>query len=187
MHFGSNPGWCAHFVMDTGRREGFAIANNSMRGNPLNLAVHYLWLSTVLGEGGGSDPQPAPGDYGPVAMAAQVIAALLVAGVIIAVARLTIEMRTGRRQRALPGATRRLLPMLLWGVLTLTWGYWFYTPWPLPLPTTFPDLWRLSQMDYVMGALLAWCVYSLAALLLPRREAQSSFTPVSQPTHGELA
>jgi CubicO group peptidase (beta-lactamase class C family) len=174
MHFGSNPGWSAHFVIDTSRREGFVIANNSMRGDPLNLAVHYLWLNTVLGRGGGSDPQPAPSSSGPVATAAQVIAALLGVGLLIMVVRFAWEMRAGRRQWALPGATRRMLPVLLWSALALAWWYWFYISWPLPFPSTIPDIWRLPQIDYVMGALLGWCLYSLAALFFSRREVQIS-------------
>lgn len=171
MHFGSNPGWSAHFVIDTIRREGFVIANNSMQGGPLNLAVHYLWLNTVLGGGGGSDPQPTPSDYGVVAMAAQVIAALLAVSLLLVVIRFIYEMRAGRRQWAWPKAQRRILPILLWGLFTLVWWYWFYSPWPLPLPTTFPDIWRLPQMDYVLGALLAWCLFCLITLFFPRRAA----------------
>lgn len=187
MHFGGNPGWSAHFVIDTIRREGFVIANNSMRGGPLNLAVHYMWLNTVLGGGGGSDPQPTPSDYGVAAIAAQVIAALLAAGLLILMVKFGYEAWAGRRHWAWPRVMRRILPSLFWGALSLMWWYWFYTPWPLPFPTTVPDIWRMPQIDYVMGGLLAWCLYSLAALFFSRRESHIRLTPARPVARGELA
>jgi len=170
MHFGGNPGWTAHFVMDTGSRDGFVIANNSIYGDPLNLAVHYLWLNTVFGGGGGLQPQPAPANYGPVPMVAQAIAALLLLSLLVALIRFGYEIRVGQGQRAVAGGAHHMLPLLFWSALTLMWWYWFYAPWVLPFPATFPDIWRLPQMDYVLGALLAWCLYALAALFFPRRE-----------------
>jgi CubicO group peptidase (beta-lactamase class C family) len=173
MHFGGNPGWTAHFVLDTARREGFVIANNSANGDPLNLAVHYLWLDTVLGTGGGPEPAPAPASYGIVPLAARVIAGLLLLGLLIAGIRFAYEVWNGRRQRSTAGPTRRILPLLVWGTLTLLWWYWFYAPWHLPLPANFPDIWRLPQTDLVLGTLLAWCAYSLLAMFFPRRAAAS--------------
>jgi hypothetical protein len=65
--------------------------------------------------------------------------------------------------------TPHILAALVWGLLTFGWAYWFYSPWPLPLPTVVPDLWRLPPIDYVMGALLAWSLYALLTLFFPRR------------------
>jgi hypothetical protein len=55
-HFGGNPGWTAHFLIDTTRREGFVVANNSSLGTQLQIAVQRLWLSTVLGVDAGTAP-----------------------------------------------------------------------------------------------------------------------------------
>jgi CubicO group peptidase (beta-lactamase class C family) len=166
MHFGSNPGWNAHFVLSTQRREGFAIANNSIHGHPLNLAVHFLWLSTALGEPAQPDPAPAAGPN-LVANVALGLTALLALPLLVAVARLAFQVRAGRRRWALPATVRPWLPVLPWVLLACAWGYWFYTPWPLPLPTTFPDIWWQPQLDYVLLALLAWAAFSLLAACLP--------------------
>ena len=95
MHFGSNPGWNAHFVISPDRREGFVIANNSMRGDPLDLAVHYLWLTTVLGGGAGAAPLPVPADYGLAATIVQGLAAVLAIGLLITAAWFIYELKSG--------------------------------------------------------------------------------------------
>ena len=181
MHFGSNPGWSAHFVISVERREGFAIANNSMLGDPLNLAVHFLWLNTVLSIGGGSAPLPASSDYGIAAVIVQGFALVLAVSLLITAAWFVYELRLGRRfwstarsHWSLPGMTPRILAALGWSLLAFGWAYWFYSPWPLPLPTVVPDLLRLPPIDYVMGALLAWGLYALLMLFFPRRTGHSA-------------
>jgi CubicO group peptidase (beta-lactamase class C family) len=184
MHFGSNPGWNAHFVLSVQRREGFVIATNSIHGQPLNLAVHFLWLDTALGEPAPPDPAPSAGPN-LVANLALSLTALLALPLLVAGARLAFQVRAGHRRWTLPVARRAWLPTLPWVLLALAWWYWFYTPWPLPLPTTFPDLWRQPSVDYVLLGLLAWAAFSLLAACLPaarRPIAARSSTPAVSAT-----
>ena len=167
MHFGSNAGWNAHFVIHTGQRQGFVIANNGMRGHPLNLAVHLLWLKTVFGVSGGPAPQPASTSYGVIETILSALAAVLAVPLLLAAAWVVWGAVTGRRRWTWPRSVRRLWPTLPWAVLALAWWYWFYTPWPLPLPTVVPDLWWGPPIGYVMDALAAWVGFSLLAACLP--------------------
>lgn len=177
MHFGSNAGWNAHFVIHTGQRQGFVIANNSMRGNPLNLAVHLLWLKTVLGTNGGPAPQPASTSYGIIETILSGLAAILAVPLLFAAAWVGWAAVTGRRRWTWPRPWWRLWPMLPWAVLAVAWWYWYYTPWPLPLPTGVPDLWRRPTIDYVMGALAAWVIFSFLAACLPASSSVRAARP----------
>jgi CubicO group peptidase (beta-lactamase class C family) len=177
MHFGSNPGWNAHFVIHTGQRQGFVIANNGMRGHPLNLAVHLLWLKTVFGVSGGPAPQPASTSYGVTETILGGLAALLAVPLLFAAVWVGWGAVTGRRRWAWPRSLRRLWPALPWVLLALTWWYWYYTPWPLPLPAIVPDLWRRPTIGYVMGALAAWLVFSLVVACLPATSAARAARP----------
>src|SRR6185369_15637991 len=103
-------------VISLDGREGFAIANNSMRGDPLDLAVHFLWLNTVLGGGGGAAPAPTPASYGAVAVIVQGLAAILAASLLVTVGWFAYELWSGRRywslarsHWSLPGMMRRIV------------------------------------------------------------------------------
>src|SRR5439155_260177 len=76
-HFGGNPGWSAHFLIDATRREGFAVANNSSLGFLFEIAVQKLWLKTVLGVDAGTDPDPEEGITPRINRTALKIAAML--------------------------------------------------------------------------------------------------------------
>jgi hypothetical protein len=167
MHFGSNPGWNAHFVLDLRRREGFAIANNAMSGGPLNLAVHFLWLETVLHESVHAAPSPASR-----ASLLSNVAAGLALGLglpwLIASAWWLRQVLLGRRQWSPQRGWAPWLWLLALSGLLMAWDYWFYLPWPLPLPVGFTDVWRVPAVDLVSLALIAWWFYSLAVALFPR-------------------
>jgi hypothetical protein len=129
--------------------------------------VHLLWLNVVLGEPGQPAPQPVAASLGLVATVALALAGLLALGLLVSVAIVVYQWRRGGRSWAVPRAARQWRPVLAWGMLALLWWYWFYSPLPLRLPATFPDLWWLPQIGYVMDILLAWVVFSGLAACLP--------------------
>jgi CubicO group peptidase (beta-lactamase class C family) len=49
LHGGHNPGWYAWFLISVDRCDGFVIANNSSRGQPVNEAVIKLWAKACRG------------------------------------------------------------------------------------------------------------------------------------------
>jgi CubicO group peptidase (beta-lactamase class C family) len=165
MHFGSNLGWNAFFILDTDRREGLVLATNSANGFPLLTAVEDLWAQTALSEHVNivppvSDLLGVPGRIG------WGIAAALGAAWVLSGAVFLTQLRSSRR--AARFRPLRLLGSLPWVLLALFWWYWFYSPERGLLPTTFPDAWPLPQAAYVLTALLAWVVLSLGMAFYPR-------------------
>ncbi|RPI29664.1 MAG: class A beta-lactamase-related serine hydrolase [Chloroflexota bacterium] len=167
MHFGSNLGWNAFFILDTGRREGVVMATNSANGFSLLTAVQNLWVNTALGDHVNVYPPPAD-LLGFQGRAALIIAGALGAAWALAALVFGLQIRSGWRQVA-KLSWPRLLGVLPWALLALFWCYWIYVPYRGLLPTTFPEVWPIPQAAYVMAALLAWVVLAVAMALFPRK------------------
>jgi CubicO group peptidase (beta-lactamase class C family) len=161
MHFGSNPGWNAFFILSVDRREGLVVATNSSNGFEFNTAIQDLWSRVSLGRGTNVFPPAAPALPLPARIGlgfALVFAVpLLAAGLVF-----FIQIRRGARRFA--GLDpRRLWLALPWAVLAAFWWYWIYSPIKLFFPTTIPDFWPIPQTAYVMAVLLAWLGFSVVA------------------------
>jgi len=172
-HFGGNPGWSAHFLIDASRREGFVVANNSSRGFLFEVAVQKLWLRTVLGVDAGTDPDPEEGITTRFNQTALKIALGLGVLLVVAAAWCGFQIVQGKRRRARPRLRRSLRIIGPPVLATLLWWYVFYAPrnLPLPLAPEFLSIWTLPPVHYVTALLLGWMsVALLFALFPPRRE-----------------
>jgi CubicO group peptidase (beta-lactamase class C family) len=167
MHFGSNLGWNAFFILDIERRVGLVMATNSANGFPLLTAVQNLWMKTVQGASVNVYP-PASDLLGIQGRAGWIIVGVLGGWWALAALVFAAQLGTGRRQagRFHP---LRLLGVTPWALLALFWWYWLYSPNKRLLPPTFPDVWPLPQADYVLIVLLSWVVLSTAIAMIPRR------------------
>jgi CubicO group peptidase (beta-lactamase class C family) len=174
-HFGGNPGWTAHFLFDTTRREGFVIAHNSSGGMPLSIAVQRIWLNKVLGMDAGDDPPPEEGITGPINRKALRIAAMCGAFLLLSAFRLFHQVRRGNRCWRRPLSWRRRLIVLPPALVTLVWLYVFYAPqsMPLPLPPSFLSIWILPLIHVVTALLLGWMGIGLFFALYPRQAPSS--------------
>jgi len=181
-HFGGNPGWSAHFLIDSNRREGFVIANNSSLGFLFEVAVQKLWLKSVLGVDAGPDPDPEEGITGRVNRIAARIAVGL--GALLAVAASWCGWQTarGKRRPAKPSLRRGAFISAPPVLGLLLWWYVFYAPQslPLPLPPSFLSIWTMPFIQYGMALLLGWAgVALLYALVPPRSENPTRNCPWS--------
>lgn len=176
-HSGSNPGWCAHFTINTTRREGFVIASNSSRGRALNVAVRRLWLKTVLGMDAGSDPLPSEEVWATTLVndIAFKIAVMLWIVLLAAAGWCTSQIAYGRRRWSGPHPRRSLVVVGPPVLLMLIWWYCFYAPesMPLPLPPTFLSIWTLPLLNYITALLLGWIGFSLLLLFSPPAAAKT--------------
>jgi hypothetical protein len=170
MHFGGNPGWSAHFLIDTSRREGFVVANNSSLGYPFNVAVQKLWLNTVLGLEGGTVLPASEGLTPSIHRKAVGIVAALGVFLLALAGWCVRQIVRGKRHRAISSTRRGLLILMPPFLATLLWWYVFYAPQgiPLPLPPTFLSIWRLPLINYITALLMGWIVVALLFALFPR-------------------
>jgi CubicO group peptidase (beta-lactamase class C family) len=175
-HFGGNPGWSAHFLIDATRREGFVVANNSSLGFQFEVAMQKLWLKTVLGVDAGTDPDPEEGITVRFNRTALKIAAALGLVLFAAAAWCGLQIKRGKRHLTRPRLRRGLLIIAPPLLATLLWWYLFYAPrsLPLPLPPSFLSLWTLPFTHYVTALLLGWLVAALLFALFPRRLSLSA-------------
>jgi CubicO group peptidase (beta-lactamase class C family) len=177
-HFGGNPGWSAHFLIDTTRREGFVVANNSSLGFQFEVALQRLWANTVLGIDAGTDPDPEEGITSLFNRTASKIAIGL--GVLLLAAAVWCgwQIARGKRRRARPRLRRSLLILAPPILATLLWWYVFYAPRSLPLPLGpgFLSIWTLPLVHYVAALLLGWMGVALLFAKFPRspRPTESS-------------
>jgi len=170
-HFGGNPGWTAHFLMDTTRRQGFVLANNSAWGFQLEVAVQRIWLKTVLGVEAGDDPEPDKGMTPAANQLATKIAVVLGALLLVAAGWCVRQIVRGKRQRARIRARRVLLILAPPVLATMLWWYVFYPPrsMPLPLGPKWLSLWNLPFIHYATALLLGWTCVAILFALFPRR------------------
>jgi len=169
-HFGGNPGWSAHFLIDTTRREGFVVANNSSLGFQFEVAIQRLWGNTVLGIDAGTDPDPEEGITPPFHRTSLRIALGLGVLPLGAAAWCGQQIARGKRRRARPRLRRSLLLLAPPLLATLLWWYVFYAPRSLPLPIGpgFLSIWTLLFVHYVTALLLGWMAVALLFALFPR-------------------
>jgi CubicO group peptidase (beta-lactamase class C family) len=169
-HFGGNPGWSAHFLIDTTRREGFVVANNSSLGFLFELAVQRIWLNTVLGVDAGTDPDAEEGITPPFNRTASKIAFGLGALLLAAALWCGRQIARGNRHRARPRLRRSLLLLAPPVLATLLWWYLFYAPRSLPLPLSpgFLSIWTLPPVHYLTALLLGWVGVALLFAIFPR-------------------
>ena len=176
-HFGANPGWNAHFVIDTTRRLGFVVANNSSLGLPFNVAVEKLWLKTALGIDAGTGPDPEEGISARFNRTALKIALCLGVLLLAMAAWCGFQIVRGKRGLAWPGLRRGLFLIAPPVLATFLWWYVFYAPpsMPLPLGPAFLSLWTLPLIHYVTALILGWMsVAVLFALFPPRRDDRAT-------------
>jgi CubicO group peptidase (beta-lactamase class C family) len=168
-HFGGNPGWTAHFFMDTTRRQGFVLANNSSLGFQLEVAVQRIWLKTVLGMDAGGDPPPVEGITPSLHRKAVRIVVGLWLLPLAAAAWCGRQIARGKRSRAKPRARRALLFIAPPVLAMLLWGYAFYAPETVPLPIgpSFLSFWTLPFIHYVTALLLGWMAVAILFALFP--------------------
>jgi CubicO group peptidase (beta-lactamase class C family) len=173
MHHGGNPGWTAHFLIDTLRRQGFVVANNSSLGFQLDIAVQKLWLKTVMGLDAGNDPGPEEGITGRANRTALKIAVALAALMFTTAGGCVRQIVRGKRRPAKPHLRRILLIVLPPVLATLFWSHAFYAPrsMPLPFPPSFPSIWTLPFIHYITLLFLVWIGVALLFALFPRRSA----------------
>lgn|GEM_PF-542398 len=169
-HFGGNPGWTAHFLIDTTRREGFVVANNSSLGTQLQIAVQRLWLNTVLGVDAGTAPDFEEGITPSFHRTALKIAFGLGALLLAAALWCGRQIARGNRHRAKPSLRRSLLILGPPVLATFLWWYVFYAPRSLPLPLgpRFLSVWTLPFIHYITAVLLGWVGVALLFALYPR-------------------
>jgi CubicO group peptidase (beta-lactamase class C family) len=170
-HSGANVGWNARFFLDVNRREGFVVAVNSMPGGPLIYAVQNIWMKSVLGIDGRADPPLAEDITVPVNRLVLKWALGFGALLFVAACWCVYQVFRGRRRRQ---RSFRKLPILLMSpsvLAALLWWYWFYAPqaFPLPVSPTWPDLWVLPLVNYVMTVLVSWVGVSFLFVLFPRK------------------
>lgn len=187
-HSGANTGWMAYFILDTVRREGFVVATPSSRATNFHLTLLNLWLDAVYGPGPRTDWQPDP-PLSLMALLPLAIAAILAVALALVVVRFVYQVRKGRRQRMSRPSARGLLftlPWLLW--LLLSW-YVAYSPLPLILPASFPDLWPTPGSQALMVVLAGWVTYSFVAAFFVRQPAtiQRTARSVVQPPSADSA
>jgi CubicO group peptidase (beta-lactamase class C family) len=163
QHFGGNAGWNAFFTIDTARREGLVMANNSANGFPLDAAVQNLWLSVLGGGSTAFEPAPEAETLPLQDIVMLALAGLLALALLISLLVLMVSLRQGRQAWTRRPRWGGLVGAGIWLLLALFWLYWFYTSLPLFFPPAFPDFWHTPQVDLVMAALLAWLVFSGAA------------------------
>jgi len=157
-----------------------------MRGSPLLYAVQNIWLKSVLGRDGRTDPPPAE----EITVSANKFVwkwtlgfgALLFAATI----RCGYQIACGRRCWQRPFRKRRVVILLPSVLATLLWWYWFYAPQALPLPVspTWPDLWVLPLVNYITTALVSWVGVSLLFVLFPQKRQPAN--PSAKPSLGQL-
>jgi len=172
MHFGGNPGWSAHFLVDTTRRQGFVVADNSSLGFLFEVAVQKLWLKTTLGLDAGTDPDPEEGITRRVHRTALKIAVAIGALLLLAAGWCIRQIARGKRRRAWPRTRRGLLIIGPPVLATLLWLYVFYAPQSMPLPIGpgFLSIWTVPFIHYGTALLLGWMgVMVLFALFPPTR------------------
>jgi len=169
-HFGGNPGWSAHFLIDTTRREGFVVANNSSLGFLFEVAVQKLWGKTVLGVDAGTDPDPEEGITPPFNRTASKIALGVAVLLLAAAVWCGQQIARGTRRPARPRLRRSLLIMTPPVLATLLWWYVFYAPrnLPIPLGPGFLSIWTLPLVHYVTALLLGWLGVALLFAMFPR-------------------
>jgi len=192
LHFGANPGWNAHFLIDTGRRKGFVVANNSSLGLPFNIAVQKLWFASILGVETHSDPpnayvnpedEPEPGDgiTARVNTAAWKIALALWLILLLSAGWCIRRITRGQRSWQWPPTRRRLVILSPAALLLLVWLYVFHAPQSLPLPLgpALPSVWNLPLIHYTTALLLVWLGVTLLFIFFPRkpRAVDSSTVP----------
>ena len=175
-HFGGNPGWTAHFLIDATRREGFVVANNSSQGYLFQIAVQKLWLKTVLGVDAGTDPEAGEGITPRINRIALKIAVGIGVLLLVAVALCGWQIARAKRRLAWPPfrrGVRIITPPIL---ATLAWGYVFYAPrsMPLPLPPSFLSIWLVPFVHYVTALLLGWMGVALLFAVFPRRRKDAT-------------
>ena len=170
-HFGGNPGWTAHFLIDTTRREGFVVANNSSFGGTLQIAVQRIWLNTALGMDAGSDPPPAEGITIPIHNTALRVLVALWVLLLAAGALCVIQISRGRRRPSKPRVWRILLILAPAAIAAFAWCYVFYAPasLPLPFPPKLLSIWKVPAIDYAMALLLGWLGVALLFTVFPSR------------------
>jgi len=170
-HSGANAGWNARFFLDVNRREGFVVAVNSMPGGPLVYAVQNIWMKSVLGIDSRADPPPAEEFTVPVNRLVLKWALGFGALLFAAASWCVYQVVRGRRRWQRPFRKRLALLMLPSLLAALFWWYWFYAPqaFPLPVSPTWPDLWVLPLVNYIMTALVSWVAVSLLFVLFPRK------------------
>jgi CubicO group peptidase (beta-lactamase class C family) len=170
-HFGGNPGWTAHFLIDVDRREGFVVANNSSLGFLFEIAVQKLWLKTALGVDAGTAPEPVEGISSRVNRTAQKIAVVLGLLLISHAGWCIFQITRGQRHRASPRTRRSLLILGPPIVATLIWWYSFYAPQSLPLPVgpSLLSFWTLPFIHYGTALLLGWIGVAILFALFPRK------------------
>jgi CubicO group peptidase (beta-lactamase class C family) len=192
-HSGRNTGWCAYFLFDTTRREGFVVANNSLLGLDLGSAVERTWLRTALGVDAGTDPPP--GTAVPMATVsvnhtAAKIAAFVWAFLVAITGWCAVQIARGKRRASRPRLQRCLFLLAPPLIPLLAWWYLFYAPdnLPLPLPTTFLSIWRLPLINYITALLSGWFCVAFFFMLFPRtRAARKSDVPAPSVASGESA
>jgi len=168
-HFGGNPGWTAHFLFDTTRREGFVVANNSSLGGTLQIAVQRIWLNTGLGMDAGDDPPPPEGITPPLHRKALRIVVGLWLLPIATAAWCVRQIARGKRRPARPRPRRALLFIAPPVLAMLLWWYAFYAPeiMPLPIGPSFLSFWTLPFIHYVTALLLGWMAVAILFALFP--------------------
>lgn len=176
MHFGGNPGWSAHFLIDATRREGFVLANNSSQGFLFEVAVQKLWLKAVLGVDAGTDPDPGEGITPRINRTALKIAVGLGVLLFAAAGWCGWQITRGKRCLARPRLRRGLLMIAPPVLVMLLWWYLFYAPRSLPLPIGpgFLSLWNVPFVHYVTALLLGWMSVTLLYAFFPRRPSVAS-------------
>jgi CubicO group peptidase (beta-lactamase class C family) len=173
-HSGANYGWNAYFSLDATQREGYVIANNSLLGAPLNVAVDNLWRRVTWGKAFGVDPPTA--SVGTLHFNRIVLEFVLAvwALLLLLTGRIAYDAGRGKRRWNWPTPKKRLLIPASFLMMAVVWWYLFYAPRSLPLPLSpaIPDLWVLPFVNYIAALLLSLIGFSVLITFLPRNKAE---------------
>jgi len=166
-HGGRNIGWEAFFILDTVTGDGFVVASNSNRAEPLHEAITGLFLDATYGPGDRTYSAPLP-PLEPLSWVFLAVSLMLWVVLLTGLVRFIRDLRSGGRSRVTRHLRRGLGRALPW-VLSLLFGwYTFYSPLTLYLPAWYPDLWPTTGGAALMLTLIAGLAFRVATAFFPR-------------------